>query len=261
MGLPKVSLPTLVTLAHTIGNCLFLKFWITHRCPHASRSVIVRSVFQSSRQLFDSRHCERHDSYQWPLPPSFHRLLEKKIGWLVSFCLQQLLIIQTFLNQMRIGKNIQHKDDRINSLYLALVCRVHWTRLRPYRCVQSHKLYGRREQILVLHQGRTNLLWRTRFLWGRGSLELRFKADNVVIVVITLDILVIFCCYHNNNWWNSCFNLTIFFNILVAGNIIYKKSDYVLTIGNTRSYCIIKFRPIIHLIFKAFRQYIMHHYN
>ena len=29
---------------------------------------------------------------------------------------KQLLILYTFLNQMRIGKNIWHKDDRINSL-------------------------------------------------------------------------------------------------------------------------------------------------
>ena len=28
---------------------------------------------------------------------------------------QQLLILYTFLNQIRIGKNIQHKDDRMNS--------------------------------------------------------------------------------------------------------------------------------------------------
>ena len=31
--------------------------------------------------------------------------------------LKQLLIMYTFLNQMRIGKNIQHKDDKMNSLY------------------------------------------------------------------------------------------------------------------------------------------------
>ena len=30
---------------------------------------------------------------------------------------KQLLIMYTFLNQMRIGKNIQHKDDKMNSLY------------------------------------------------------------------------------------------------------------------------------------------------
>jgi len=31
---------------------------------------------------------------------------------------EQLLIMYTFLNQMKIGKNIQHKDDRMNSLYV-----------------------------------------------------------------------------------------------------------------------------------------------
>ena len=33
--------------------------------------------------------------------------------------LKQLLIMYTFLNQMRIGKNIQQKDDRMSSLYEA----------------------------------------------------------------------------------------------------------------------------------------------
>jgi len=31
--------------------------------------------------------------------------------------LKQLLIMYNFMIQMRIGKNIRHKDDRINSLY------------------------------------------------------------------------------------------------------------------------------------------------
>ena len=30
--------------------------------------------------------------------------------------LKQLLIMYTFLNHMKIGKNIQHKDDRMNSV-------------------------------------------------------------------------------------------------------------------------------------------------
>ena len=38
---------------------------------------------------------------------------------LIQKCIQNqqlLLILYTFLNQMKVGKNIRHKDDRMNSL-------------------------------------------------------------------------------------------------------------------------------------------------
>ena len=39
-----------------------------------------------------------------------------KGGYPITF-VSKLLILYTFLNEIRVGKNIRHKDDRMTSLY------------------------------------------------------------------------------------------------------------------------------------------------
>ena len=67
------------------------------------------------------RHIQAELSSQTDLTPILTKMISKLqaspvlLHYHVS---KQLLIMYTFLNQMRIGKNIQQKDDRMNSLQL-----------------------------------------------------------------------------------------------------------------------------------------------
>ena len=102
-------------LEFKIRNCSIRDYWWANLYHEIlNRAITIAGTSKCNKKTVS--FTEGSSSYHFCVEYFSQFSFDSEMYTISAAVSKQLLKLYTFLNQMRIGKNIQHKDDRMNSL-------------------------------------------------------------------------------------------------------------------------------------------------